>query len=48
LRFRDEAFRSYFTDAGYLTMMGRKYGAGVVRHLEGMVALPLRRRLLGD
>ena len=47
LAFRDRAFRKYFTDAGYLEMVSRKFGVEVVHHLNRMVAQPLPRKLLG-
>jgi radical SAM superfamily enzyme YgiQ (UPF0313 family) len=46
LRFRDEAFREYFTNPGYLDMMGRKFGAECVAEIRAMAAQPLKRRLL--
>lgn len=46
LRFRDQAFLTYFTDTGYLGMVKRKFGQDVVDHLARMVAQPLPRRLL--
>jgi radical SAM superfamily enzyme YgiQ (UPF0313 family) len=48
LRFRDEAFKYYFTDPGYLHGIERKFGRQVVEHLNRMVAIPLPRKLLGN
>ena len=48
LRFRDEAFRTYFTDSGYLAMMRRRYGSRVGEHLEKMTRIRLPRRLLEE
>ncbi len=38
LRFRDEAFHTYFTDASYLAMVGRKFGPETVAHIREMTA----------
>ena len=46
LRFRDEAFHRYFTDAGYLALVGRKFGEDVVSHIRDMTKIRLRRSLL--
>lgn len=48
LRFRDEAFRTYFTDAGYLARVQSLFGRKVVDHIGRMVATPVRRRLLEE
>lgn len=48
LRFRDEAFRAYFTDPGYLAMMRARFGPRVAAHLEEMTGVRLRRRLLEE
>jgi anaerobic magnesium-protoporphyrin IX monomethyl ester cyclase len=41
LRFRDEAFGRYFSNPGYLRMVGEKFGSDTARHVEEMS----RRRL---
>lgn len=46
LEFRDAAFTTQFTHAPYLDMVRRKFGQEVVDHINRMVAIPLRRRLL--
>lgn len=46
LAFRDGAFKSYFTDPGYLGMIKRKFGRPVVDHIGRMVTQPLPRKLL--
>jgi radical SAM superfamily enzyme YgiQ (UPF0313 family) len=46
LAFRDAAWRTYFTGARYLGMVERKFGADVRDHIDRMVAIPLRRKLL--
>ncbi len=44
LRFRDQAFREYFTNPKYLGMVARKFGPQVVVHLEEMVSHRLLRQ----
>ena len=44
LKFRDEAFREYFTDKTYLAMMDRTFGAGVVDEIRAMTAIDIRTR----
>jgi anaerobic magnesium-protoporphyrin IX monomethyl ester cyclase len=46
LRFRDEAFEKYVSNARYLDMIERKFGCGVGSHLRRMIGIPLRRKLL--
>jgi hypothetical protein len=46
LRFRDEAFHSYFSDERYLGLVRRKFGEPVVSHLRDMGAIRLKRQLL--
>jgi radical SAM superfamily enzyme YgiQ (UPF0313 family) len=48
LRFRDEAFRTYFTDPGYLASVQARFGRKVVDHIGAMVSTPVRRRLLEE
>ncbi len=48
LRFRDEAFRTYFTDPGYLSSLQTRFGRKVVDHIGQMVGTPVRRRLLEE
>jgi len=48
LRFRDEAFRRYFTDPGYLARVQSLFGGRVVEHIGKMVSTPVRRRLLEE
>ena len=43
LRFRDRAWRTYFTNAGYLSMMERTFGAGVRQQIEAMTGHTLVR-----
>jgi len=46
LAFRDQAFRRYFTDEHYLSMVKRRFGQPVVEHLGRMVAQELPRKIL--
>lgn len=48
LRFRDEAFRTYFTDPDYLASVQARFGRKVVDHIGAMVSTPVRRRLLEE
>ena len=48
LRFRDEAFKRYFTSAGYLDLVRRRFGEGVVSHVKQMTELGLKRKLLEE
>jgi radical SAM superfamily enzyme YgiQ (UPF0313 family) len=45
LRFRDQAFMAYFTDARYLEMVGRRFGAPTVEHIRQMTSVKLERQL---
>ena len=48
LGFRDAAFNTYFTHDPYLKMVERKFGRDVVDHINRMVDIPLRRKLLEE
>lgn len=48
LRFRDEAWQTYFTNPVYLAMIEQKFGMAQRRNIEDMTRIKLRRRLLGD
>lgn len=48
LRFRDKAFYDYYSDDKYLTMMSKTFGWSVVREIEDMTNIKLKRKLLGD
>ncbi|MEI7445338.1 MAG: radical SAM protein [Burkholderiales bacterium] len=47
LRFRDDAWKTYFTNPAYLSLVERRFGATERANVEAMSAVPLRRRLLG-
>jgi radical SAM superfamily enzyme YgiQ (UPF0313 family) len=44
LRFRDEAFQTYYTDPNYLEMIERRFGRNTVAEIETMTAHRLRRQ----
>jgi radical SAM superfamily enzyme YgiQ (UPF0313 family) len=46
LRFRDAAFRRYYDNPSYLTMMEHKFGNRVREHLERMLEIKLERKLV--
>lgn len=48
LRFRDQAFNTYFTHPRYLGMIESKFGKAAREHVEAMTSIRLKRKLLGD
>lgn len=48
LRFRDDAFRIYYSDHSYLAMIGDAFGDSVKKHIQEMTKTRLKRRELGD
>jgi anaerobic magnesium-protoporphyrin IX monomethyl ester cyclase len=48
VRFRDEAWQTYFTYKPYLDLVEKKFGAQERRNVEEMAAIRLRRKLLGN
>jgi radical SAM superfamily enzyme YgiQ (UPF0313 family) len=48
LRFRDDAWRKYFTNPAYLDLVGSKFGTQERKNVEDMSSIRLRRKLLGD
>jgi radical SAM superfamily enzyme YgiQ (UPF0313 family) len=46
LRFRDEAFLKYYTNPGYLDMIGRRFGPDTVAHIQQVTSYRLERDLL--
>lgn len=48
LKFRDNAFQTYFTDPAYIAMVAKKFGPETVAHIKHMTSTKLRRRLLED
>ena len=48
LKFRDEAWHTYFTNPAYLSLVERRFGSQEKMNVEDMASIPLKRRLLGD
>lgn len=48
LRFRDEAWQTYFSNPAYLSLVERKFGQTERQNVEDMAKIRLRRQLLGD
>lgn len=48
LRFRDDAFQTYFTNPAYLDLVGSTFGAPQRANVEEMTKIRLKRKLLGD
>lgn len=46
LRFRDQAFLTYYTDPGYLSMVENRFGPEAVAHIRQMTSYRLERDLL--
>ena len=44
LDFRDMAFEKYFSDTSFLNMMQGKFGQPVIDHIQGMMAVKLKRK----
>jgi hypothetical protein len=45
LRFRDDAFQTYYRSPKYLDMVRNKFGQKVVDHVIRMREVPLKRKL---
>jgi radical SAM superfamily enzyme YgiQ (UPF0313 family) len=48
LRFRDQAWQSYFTYPPFLKLVERRFGSEERRNVEAMSRIKLRRKILGD
>jgi anaerobic magnesium-protoporphyrin IX monomethyl ester cyclase len=48
LKFRDDAWQTYFSNPRYLALVERKFGALQRKNVEDMASIRLKRRLLGD
>jgi anaerobic magnesium-protoporphyrin IX monomethyl ester cyclase len=48
LRFRDEAWRAYFTNPSYLDLVERRFGLQQRKNVEDMASINLKRKILGD
>ena len=48
LKFRDDAFMRYFAQPSYLSMVERKFGPDVLKHIRDMTSIRLKRKLYSD
>ncbi|WP_137938189.1 radical SAM protein [Chitinivorax sp. B] len=48
LKFRDEAWKHYFTNPAYLDLVENRFGMTERKNVEDMASIPLKRKLLGD
>jgi radical SAM superfamily enzyme YgiQ (UPF0313 family) len=48
LKFRDNAFHSYFTNADYLDLLERTFGKEIRKHMEEITTHRLKRRILEE
>jgi radical SAM superfamily enzyme YgiQ (UPF0313 family) len=48
VRFRDEAWKTYFSHEPYLKLVERKFGSQQRKNVEDLAKVQLRRRILGD
>jgi anaerobic magnesium-protoporphyrin IX monomethyl ester cyclase len=48
LRFRDQAWQTYFTNPAYLNLVEQKFGALERKNIEDMSSIHLKRKILGD
>jgi radical SAM superfamily enzyme YgiQ (UPF0313 family) len=48
LKFRDEAWRTYFTNPAYLQSVEKIFGPQQRKNVEAMASIKLKRKLLGD
>jgi hypothetical protein len=46
LRFRDNAFKEYFTTPEHIEMVREKFGSKVVEHIEEMLKHEIHRRFI--
>ncbi len=47
LKFRDEAFQTYFKSSRYLSMIEKTFSEESVKEIESIVSLPMRRKIYG-
>ena len=48
LKFRDEAWQTYFTNPDYLSLVQNRFGYKERKNIEDMASVRLKRKLLGD
>jgi len=46
LRFRDNAFKEYFTNPKYIEMVREKFGSKVVEHIKEMLKHEIHRKFI--
>jgi anaerobic magnesium-protoporphyrin IX monomethyl ester cyclase len=47
LKFRDDAWQTYFTNPAYLDLVERRFGRQQRKSVEDMASIPLKRKILG-
>jgi hypothetical protein len=48
LKFRDEAWQTYFTNPQYLDVVEKRFGLQERKNVEHMATIKLKRKILGD
>jgi radical SAM superfamily enzyme YgiQ (UPF0313 family) len=48
LKFRDEAWHTYFTNPAYLDLVEKRFGLSERKNVEEMASIHLKRKILGD
>ena len=48
LKFRDDAWQTYFTSSNYLELVEKQFGLDERKNVEDMASIPLKRKILGD
>ena len=48
LKFRDDAWKTYFTNPDYLELVERRFGFEERKNVEDMASITLKRKILGD
>jgi len=48
LKYRDDAWLTYFTNSDYLELVERRFGFEERKNVEDMASITLKRKILGD
>jgi radical SAM superfamily enzyme YgiQ (UPF0313 family) len=48
LKFRDQAWKTYFTNPAYLDLVEKRFGLQERKNINDMSAIPLKRKIFGD
>jgi hypothetical protein len=48
LKFRDQAWQTYFTNPAYLDLVEKRFGSQQRQNINEMSAVSLKRKILGD